>query len=71
MWLRPTRGQRCSTAGSAAAGRLVASFATLAIVTGNPQWLRPLVLHAVAASEWATREMRQRADSRLPLYRLR
>jgi hypothetical protein len=50
---------------AAAAGRLVAAWATVAVVTRNAHWLRPAVLHAVAASDYATPSMRARADPRL------
>jgi hypothetical protein len=51
--------------GAAAAGRFVASWATLAVLLGAPQWLWPLVAHAVAASELAPPAVRRLADPRL------
>jgi hypothetical protein len=55
-------------AGSAAAGHMVSSWATLAAVTGNPQWLWPLVAHTVAASEHAPMPMQLLADRRLERF---
>jgi hypothetical protein len=51
--------------GLAAASRLVGSYATVAVVTGNSHWLWPVVLHAVAASEWTTPSLARRADYRI------
>jgi hypothetical protein len=53
---------------SAAAGRLMVARATVAIVTGNVHWLRPVVMHAVTASEYATPSMKVLADRRLTRY---